>query len=71
MQKFKNYEDEFHDIAKQYGNRMPYKECERCLLQAWGLSDEEFICLLAKNYDEAGDIEFIRIAEIGNFYLAD
>lgn len=50
---------------------MPLKECEEALVGRWGLSEEEFLCLLVKNDEEHGGIQFVQIADLGNFYLAD
>lgn len=50
---------------------MSNTECEECFVGNWGLSKEEFMCILVKNYEEYGEIEYIHFAEIGKFYLTD
>lgn len=50
---------------------MSYRECEEVLVESWGLSKEEFMCILVKNYEENGEIECVHFAEIGKFYLND
>ena len=41
------------------------------MIEGWGLSYEEFMCLLVKNQEDYGDIECIRVAELGRFYISD
>lgn len=50
---------------------MPYKDCQHQFVEKWGLTNEEFLFLLIKNYEQNEEIDYVHISTIGKYFLLD